>query len=128
MLTDICDKLGIAVPEFYIESNPYPDSYTIGDKNPMIILTTGLIETLPTELIPTVLAHECGHIICGHVLYTTLAYLVIKRGIISGISALVSTPLEMGFYYWMKASEYSADKAAAVIDGTSDKLVDLCKE
>ena len=61
MLTDICDKLGIAVPEFYIESNPYPDSYTIGDKNPMIILTTGLIETLPTELIPTVLAHECGH-------------------------------------------------------------------
>ena len=126
MLTDICQKLGIDVPELYIESNPYPDSYTIGDKEPMIVLTTGLIEALPTELIPTVLAHECGHIVCGHVLYTTIAYLVIKKGIISSISSLLSTPLEIGFYYWMKASEYSADKAAAVIDGTGDKVADMC--
>ena len=126
MLTDICQRLGIDVPELYIESNPYPDSYTIGDKKPMIILTTGLIEALPNELIPTVLAHECGHIICGHVLYTTIACLVVKRGIVKSISSYLSTPLEMDFYYWMKASEYSADKAAAVIDGTADKLVDMC--
>lgn len=126
MLCKVCSDLCIEVPELYIESNPYPNSYTIGENKPMIVLTSGLIENMPTEHIPTVLAHECGHIVCGHVLYTTIAYLVIKKGIISSLSSLLSAPLEMGFNHWMRASEYSADRAAAVVDGTSDKLTEVC--
>ena len=126
MLCSLCEDLCIDVPELYIESNPYPNSYTIGEKKPMIVLTTGLLDCVPTELIPTVLAHECGHIICGHVLYTTIAHLVIKKGIISSLSSLLSAPLEMGFNHWMRASEYSADRVAAVIDGTSEKLTEVC--
>ena len=126
MLTDICEKLGIEeIPELYIENYPYPNAYTIGDKIKMIVLTSSLLENIPTELVPTVLARECGHIICGHVHYSTITYLAIWRGLISDISSTVSPLLESGFYNWLKASEYSADRVAAVCDGTSDKLTEL---
>ena len=126
MLTAICKKLGIEeIPEFYIENYPHPNAYTIGEKKPMIVLTTALIESIPTELIPTVLARECGHIICGHVKLSTITYLALWKGLISTLSTTVSPVLEIGFYNWLKASEYSADRVAAVCDGTSDKLTEL---
>ena len=126
MLTDLCNKLGIEeIPEMYIENYPYPNAYTIGEKKPMIVLTSALLESIPTELVPTVLARECGHIICGHVQYTTVTYLAIWRGLISDINSTVSPLLESGFYNWLRASEYSADRVAAVCDGTSDKLTEL---
>ena len=126
MLTDICKKLGIEeIPELYIENYPYPNVYTIGYKKPMIVLTSALLESIPTELVPTVLARECGHIICGHVEYSTITYLAIWRGLISDINSTVSPLLESGFYNWLKASEYTADRVAAVCDGTSDKLTEL---
>ena len=126
MLTAICKKLGIEeIPEMYIENYPYPNAYTIGDKKPMIVLTSALLESIPTELVPTVLARECGHIICGHVHYSTVTYLSIWRGLISDISSTVSPLLESGFYNWLRQSEYSADRVAAVCDGTSDKLTEL---
>ena len=68
MLIPICDKLGIDVPDLYLKLDVYPNSYTSGDTHPFIVITSGLLETLPDELIPTVLAHECGHIACRHVL------------------------------------------------------------
>ena len=72
MLPPICKKLGIEIPDLYIELDVSPNSYTSGDTKPFIVMTSGLLETLPDELIPTVLAHECGHIACHHVLYSTM--------------------------------------------------------
>ena len=72
------------------------------------------------------LARECGLIICGHVQYTTITYLAIWRGLISDLSTTVSPVLESVFYNWLRASEYSADRVAAVCDGTADKLTELC--
>ena len=57
MLDPICKTLGIEKPELYLEMNVVPNSYTYGDTDPFIVLTSGLIECLPDELIPTVLAH-----------------------------------------------------------------------
>ena len=72
MLPPICEKLGIEVPELYVEMNVVPNAYTSGDTKPFIVMTTGLLESMPEELIPSVLAHECGHIACHHVLYRTM--------------------------------------------------------
>jgi len=71
MLPPICEKLGIEVPEIYVELDVYPNAYTYGDTKPFIVLTSGLFETLPEELIPTVIAHECGHIACHHTLLSS---------------------------------------------------------
>lgn len=62
MLPPICEKSGIDVPDLFLTLDVYPNAWTSGDTKPFITMTSGLIETLPDELIPTVLAHECGHI------------------------------------------------------------------
>lgn len=127
MLKPICARLGIAVPELYVSLNPVPNAYTSGDTEPFIVMTSGLINAVPEELIPTVLAHECGHIACHHVLYSTMGRLILggAAGLL-GLSPLITTPLQMAFYYWMRCSEFSADRAAAVCDGTGDKTVEMC--
>lgn len=131
MLLPICEKLGIAVPELYIELDVNPNAYTYGDTNPFIVFTSGLLETIPDDLVPTVLAHECGHIACHHTLYHTMG-----RYVLSGASTamsyflkfggLLSVPLQVAFYYWMRCSEFSADRAAVLCDGSPRKMQEVC--
>ena len=85
MLPPICEKLGIEIPELYLTLDVNANAYTYGDTKPFIVITSGLIETLPEELIPTVLAHECGHIACHHCLYTTMGSIILN-----GTSSLLS--------------------------------------
>ena len=54
MLPPICEKLGIEIPELFVKLDVYPNAYTYGDTKPFIVITSGLFETLPDELIPTV--------------------------------------------------------------------------
>ena len=130
MLPPICQKLGIDVPELFLQLNPYPNSYTSGDSRPFIVMTSGLIETLPERLIPTVLAHECGHIACHHVLYRTMGQMILNGAIFTllgqGVSALITYPIRAAFYYWMRCSEFSADRAAILCDGDAGNMMEVC--
>ncbi|SEK83800.1 M48 family metallopeptidase [Ruminococcus albus] len=127
MLKPICKRLGIKVPELFMTTDPYPNAYTSGENEPFIVMTTGLVASLPHELIPSVLAHECGHIACHHVLYSTMGRLILggSAGIL-GLSPVITAPLQMAFYYWMRCSEFSADRAAAVCGGSSKSVVEVC--
>lgn len=135
MLFPICDKLGIDVPELYLELNPYPNAYTTGNVSASITITSGLIETIPDELMPTVLAHECSHIACHHILYTTMGIWLINA-IGTGMVNLLPIPMPVAniawttvvtaFAYWMRCNEYSADRAAILCDGTPEKTFELC--
>ena len=128
MLDPICKTIGIEKPELYLEMNVVPNSYTYGDTDPFIVLTSGLIECLPDELIPTVLAHECGHIACHHTLYRTMGQMILGSAVmlLPGIGTLISLPLKIAFAYWMRCSEFSADRAAVICDGSPDKVIELC--
>lgn len=130
MLPPICEKLGIKVPNLYLELDVNPNAYTSGDNEPFIVITSGLIDNMPKELIPTVLAHECGHIACHHTLYHTMGNMVLNGTLAAldsfGISKLISVPLEVAFFYWMRCSEYSADRAAIICDGNAEKLIEMC--
>lgn len=131
MLQPICEKLGIDIPELYLELDVSPNAYTAGDTKPFIVVTSGLLETIPDDLVPTVLAHECGHIACHHVLYSTIGNLLLngaktalQRFIPFG--SFVSYPLVLAFYYWMRCSELSADRAAVIYDGNAAKMSEVC--
>ena len=128
MLPPICEKLGIEIPELYLTLDPYPNAYTYGDTKPFVVITSGLLDYMPEELIPTVIAHECGHIACHHTLYHTMGQIIFSGAseFLSGISALILEPVKMAFYYWERCSEYSADRAAIICDGTSDKMFEVC--
>lgn len=44
MLPPICEKLGIDVPDLYLELDVVPNAYTSGDTNPFIVMTSGLLD------------------------------------------------------------------------------------
>lgn len=127
MLAPICEKLGIDIPELYITLDVEANAYTAGDTKPFIVMTSGLIETMPDDLIATVLAHECGHIACHHCLYTTIGRFIrdetVKFLKLDGIALL---PIQAAYAYWKRCSELSADRAAAICEGTPDKVVEMC--
>ena len=127
MLTEVAEKLCIKVPELYLELNVVPNAYTYGDNDPFIVITSGLIDTMPEPLIRTVLAHECGHIACHHTLYRTMGQMILSgTALLPGVGALVSLPLKIAFAGWMRQSELSADRAAVLIEGSADPVVELC--
>lgn len=127
MLPPICAKLGIDVPELFVELDVHPNAYTYGDTKPFIVITSGLFETLPDELIPTVLAHECGHIACHHTLYTTMGRAILNgaSAFVSGLGNIALYPIQLAFAYWMRCSEFSADRAAIICDGSAEKSTEV---
>ena len=128
LLPPICDKLGIDVPELYLELNRNPNAYTFGDTDVAIVLTSGLIETLTKEEIQVVIAHECGHILCHHTLYKTMARMITNIGsyFLNGvIGGLINLSLTAALCYWDRCSEFSADRVSAFFVGSSNLVSDV---
>ena len=76
ILPPICDQLEIVEPEFYLEMNPMPNAYAFGDTKTAITVTSSLVEMMSKDELTAVVAHECGHIACHHMLYHSLAQIL----------------------------------------------------
>ncbi len=119
-LPPICERLGIPVPELYLQMSPLPNAWTSGHKKVYIVLTLGLIRRVKNEELDAVLAHECGHILCQHVLYQTLANAIFMFGdamadsLIGTIGNAAMKPIRQALLVWSRASELSADRVACI--------------
>lgn len=116
-LPPICEKFSISEPEFYLEMNPAPNAYTTGDKQTFLVVTSGLLDCCSDEELTAVLAHECGHILCRHVFYRTVANLFVSAIDALGLVGKLAAPIEYSLNYWSRRSELSADRAALVYMG-----------
>mgnify|MGYP005905968763 FL=1 len=131
LLPPICEQLGIDAPELYYVKDKHPNAATFGSTNPCIYVISGLVNTLPLNLLPSVLAHECGHIACKHSLYHSIAAQLvggIDRSPLARIPAIgkyLTPTLVRALLFWDRCSELSADRAAALCDGTADKTIDV---
>ncbi len=128
MLLPICEKLEIDVPELYVTLDVTANACTWGDTKPYIVVNSGLFETMPDELISTVLAHECGHIACHHALYTTMGRFILNDAlpIVPGLgNSIAMYPIKLAFAHWMRCSEFSADRAAIICDGSAEKNTEV---
>ncbi|MDD2961577.1 MAG: M48 family metallopeptidase [Muribaculaceae bacterium] len=112
-LPRICNQLGIKEPEFYLQMDPSPNAYTYGDSQIFIVVTSGLLEYLDDEEVDSVIAHECGHIACHHVLYHTMATMLLNGSM--GLLGDILAPIKYALLYWQRKSELSCDRAAALI-------------
>ena len=121
----IVEKFGIPEPDFFLTESPILNAFTAGDKKPFIVVNSGLIESVKTEELDSIIAHECGHILCHHCLYKTVLYILQKilsqsgksSVGIPGLSLLTGPVLIAAYYaanYWSRRAEYSADRAAVV--------------
>ena len=128
ILVKVCKKLQIDVPELYLALDREPNAGTYGDTDIFIVINSGLIETMTLEQIETVIAHECGHIVCRHVLYHTMGRYILTGAelFVNGlISKTIVTSLQYAFAYWMRCSEFSADRVSAYYHNSADPVIDV---
>ena len=114
----ICSTLGISEPDVYVIGRGEPIAYTSGIKKPFIVISTELLRRVSPDEAAGIIAHECGHIACDHLLWHNVVTTVMAgAGALSKIAAgaiSLATPFLM---QWYRASEYSADRAAVVALG-----------
>lgn len=120
-LPPICAFLNIPEPEFYLQMSPVPNAWTYGDTRVYITITSGLVEMMSDEELDTVIAHECGHILCRHVLYHTVADWISSGLATLGVLGKLAIPVQYALCYWSRKSELSADRAASIV--TSPEVV-----
>lgn len=120
-LPPICKKLGIQEPEFYLQMNPMPNAFTFGDTRIFITITSGLVEMMGNDELDAVIAHECGHIVCHHVLYHSIAQIIFSGAASLGILGNLAMPIQLALLYWSRKSELSCDRCGSVI--TSPEVI-----
>ncbi|MFS4094739.1 M48 family metallopeptidase [Streptomyces sp. AF1A] len=119
MLLDACYILDLEkVPPMYVTQDPQPNAMCIGLDEPIIVVTTGLVELLDEEEMRAVVGHEVGHALSGHSVYRTillfLTSLALKVAWIPlgnlAIMAIITALRE-----WFRKSELSADRAGLLV-------------
>ncbi|MFH9742451.1 M48 family metallopeptidase [Streptomyces roseolus] len=119
MLRDACYILDLdRVPPMYVTQDPVPNAMCVGLDEPVIVLTTGLVELLDEEEMRAVVGHEVGHALSGHAVYRTvllfLTNVALKVAWIPlgnvAVMALVTALRE-----WFRKSELSADRAGLLV-------------
>ena len=106
--------------DLYVSQTPVANAFAIGFQRPFIVINSGMLELLDDDERRSVLAHEVGHIMSGHNVYTTLAMLFIFIGSanLPFFAGIVLLPFELAILEWYRKAEFSADRAALL--GTQD--------
>jgi Zn-dependent protease with chaperone function len=111
------------VPDLYLTQFPAPNALAIGARRPIVVVQSELIHLLDAPQRRAVFAHEAAHILADHQLYrTALAILVMLTR--SARLPLPLAPVRTALMEWGRATELSADRAAAIV--TRDPLV-VCR-
>lgn len=112
----VCETLQITkIPEIFVQAG-WVNAYTTCTENPIVVISSGVCSLTYDEII-FILGHELGHIKSEHVLYHDLAkrvipYISAVADIFTlGLSKIVSTGLEYALLYWVRQSEFTADRA-----------------
>ncbi len=115
-------------PTLFISQAPLVNAYALGQERPCVVLNTGLLDLLSDLELRSVIAHELGHLKCGHTTLTQMAMWVstVISGLADmtfGLSSLISTGLLLGFYEWARKAELSADRAALLVMDDLDPVL-----
>jgi Zn-dependent protease with chaperone function len=111
------------VPDLYLTQFPSPNAMAIGSRRPIVVVQSELIRLLDKPQRRAVFAHEAAHILADHQLYrTALAILVLLTR--NARLPLPLAPVRTALMEWGRATELSADRAAAIV--TRDPLV-VCR-
>jgi len=107
-------------PSLFVSQSPIVNAYAIGQDHPSVVLSTGLLDISGSQELRAVLAHELGHLKCGHNTLSQMASwaIMVTSGLADmtfGLSTLISTGLVVAFYEWLRKAELSADRASLLV-------------
>jgi Zn-dependent protease with chaperone function len=114
MWTEVLETLDWPTrPELYVTQTPIANAMAVGFEQPFVIVHSGLIEVLDEDELRSVLGHELGHIMSGHVTYATIAIILLNFGIsnLPFIAAAALLPFHLALLEWYRKSEFSSDRA-----------------
>ena len=115
MLRDACYILDLEkVPVMYVNQDPVPNAMCIGMDEPIIVLTTGLVDLLDEEEMRAVIGHEVGHALSGHSVYRTMLLILTSlatRVAWIPLGNIAIMALITGLREWFRKSELSCDRA-----------------
>ena len=124
MLREGCAILDMPEPDLYVSQRPEANAFTFGHIRPYIVVYSGLLELMDDEEVMGVIAHELGHVKCGHVLYTMMAtqidvlIAVVKESLPAVgflIGAGMQLTLETALRAWKRRAELTGDRAALLV-------------
>jgi Zn-dependent protease with chaperone function len=101
-------------PEYpvYVSQTPVANAGAYGMEKPFIIVNSGMLLLMDDDEIQFVLGHELGHIMSGHVLYTTMMVILLQlaeRGF--PVVGLAARAILVGLLEWYRKAELSSDRA-----------------
>lgn len=121
---EVYNVLDIAeVPDLYLSAFPLANAAAIGAGQPIVVLSSELVQVLAPDGLRVVLAHEAAHVLSDHVLYRTALLILLRLGASMRLPIFAGLPLlavQAALLEWSRASELSCDRAAASV--TRDPL------
>jgi Zn-dependent protease with chaperone function len=116
----VCARLDL--PErydVYVTQFPVTNAMAVGAEKPMVVVNSRSIDLFDDMELRTVLGHEAGHILSGHVLYITAMRILIalSRGVrLPFIAGLPLQAVLLVLLEWYRAAELSSDRAATLVN------------
>lgn len=121
--------LDMPEPELYITNNPFPNAFAGGVERPYITLRSSMVDTLTDEQLFHLMGHELGHIKAGHILYKSVASVLLpllellgRRTF--GLGDVASVGIMLAFYEWSRQAELTADRAGLLVSQSLDLSID----
>jgi Zn-dependent protease with chaperone function len=99
----------------FVAQTPIVNAGAYGMERPFILVNSGMLGLLDDDELQFVLGHELGHIMSGHVLYTTMMVILIQlaeRGF--PVVGLAARAVLFALMEWYRKAELSADRAGAL--------------
>jgi Zn-dependent protease with chaperone function len=99
----------------FVAQTPIVNAGAYGMERPFILLNSGMLGLLDEDELQFVLGHELGHIMSGHVLYTTMMVILFQlaeRGF--PVVGLAARAVLFALMEWYRKAELSADRAGAL--------------
>lgn len=115
ILTEVLETLDWRErPQLYVTQDPKINAAALGFDKPFIVINSATLEHLDRDEQKVLIAHEVGHIMSGHVLYRTVATILMTFGLgaLPFLAAAVIFPFQMAFLEWYRKSELSSDRAS----------------
>ncbi|WP_307768685.1 M48 family metalloprotease [uncultured Bacteroides sp.] len=125
LVHDVADTLDVRpLPRFYTQWGYNINGYTTGYKeDTLLVLNSGTVDLLEEDELRFVAGHEMGHVKSGHVIYHTMGELFNNAiGQIPLVSSL-TTPIYYALMYWIRMSEFTADRAGLLACQNIDAAV-----
>jgi len=113
LLTEVLTAMDWADrPELYVSQTPELNAKAIGWEKPFIVIHSGALDQLDDEELRAIIAHEVAHIMSGHVVYRTIAHLIMTVGLsaLPFLAAAAFLPIQIALMEWYRKSELSSDR------------------